>query len=75
MSVACRLLWETPQHPYGHPCGDGVAEVTVTACKAVFVDSKCGWVACCASMHCDELCEGEVLRFGVLCPKPSPRET
>ena len=25
MSVACRLLWETPQHPYGHPCGDGVA--------------------------------------------------
>ena len=58
----------------------------VTACKAVFVDSKCGWVAClhwknclffCASMLCDELCEGEVLRLGVwsFMSQTSPRET
>ena len=71
----CRLpaLRETPQRHRGHPCGDGFCGGYSYSLQSRI----CGlqvWMGC-ASMLCDELCEGEVLRFGVLCPDFSPRET
>ena len=44
LSVACRLLRETPQRR--GRSGDQSGPAAVAACKAVFVDSFTGWVAC-----------------------------
>ena len=73
MSVACRLYGKRRSVTVAILVGMVFAAVAVTACKAVFVDSKCGWVALlCFVMSC---AKEKFLLFGVLCPDFSPRET
>ena len=71
----CRLpaLRETPQRHRGHPCGHGVCGGYSYSLQSRI----CGlqvWMGC-ASMLCDEFCEGEVFFVWSFMSQTSPRET